>query len=180
MVTTTQTFEELALTNPSLELYEGVIRKKPVMSIGHTFSIQLLTRQLHAQIDVSEYWVVMSLGRLKRSERTYFVPDIMVIPIALIQPDRSRWNELDVYDQPVALVVEVWSPSTGQYDIDEKIPEYMARGDLEIWRLHPFEPSLVVWRRQADGSYVESRYHGGTVRIESLPGVVIDLDLVFP
>jgi Uma2 family endonuclease len=77
------------------------------------------------------------------------------------------------------LVVEVWSPSTGEYDVDEQLPEYQARGDLEIWRVHPFERTLTVWRRQADGAYAHEVYEGGVVRPIALPGVTIDLDALF-
>jgi Uma2 family endonuclease len=76
-------------------------------------------------------------------------------------------------------VVEVWSPSTGGYDIDAKIPEYRRRGDLEIWRLHPFEKTLAAWRRQPDGSYTELILQGGTVQAVALPNVTIDLDALF-
>ena len=150
------------------------------MSFGHTFSIQGLTQQFMTQLDRDAFWLTINFRRLKRSDRNYYVPDIAVIPIAYVPSDRSRWNELEVYALPLPLVIEIWSPSTGDYDIDAKMAEYMARGDEKIQRQHPFEPSLTVWRRQPDGSYTESRYQGGNVRVETLPGVVIDLDPVFP
>jgi Uma2 family endonuclease len=37
----------------------------------------------------------------------------------------------------VPLVVEVWSASTGDDDIEAKIPVCQARGDQEIWRIPP-------------------------------------------
>lgn len=76
-------------------------------------------------------------------------------------------------------MIEIWSPSTGRYDIIEKLRDYQARGDLEIWRVHPYERTITAWRRSPDGSYTESIYRGGTVRLESLPGVAIDLDTLF-
>ncbi|MEP6871059.1 MAG: hypothetical protein ABI939_04320 [Anaerolineaceae bacterium] len=33
---------------------------------------------------------------------------------------------------PLPFVAEVWLPSTGEYDVDEKFPQYQRRGDLEI------------------------------------------------
>jgi hypothetical protein len=63
--------------------------------------------------------------------------------------------------------------------VDDKLPQYQARGDRVIWRLHPFERTLTAWSRQADGTYAVEVFHGGIVRIESLPGVEIDLDLIF-
>ncbi len=76
-------------------------------------------------------------------------------------------------------MVEVWSPATGEYDINAKLPEYQRRGDLEIWRIHPYDRTLTAWRQQPDGSYVESLYTGGTVRPVALPNVAIDLDALF-
>ena len=75
--------------------------------------------------------------------------------------------------------LEVWSPSTGEYDVNAKVPEYQRRGDLEIWRIHPFDRTLIAWRRQPDGSYIESHYAGGTVKPVALPDVTIDLDTLF-
>ena len=86
---------------------------------------------------------------------------------------------VEVYPEPLPLVVEVWPPSTGRLDVNEKLPEYQRRGDLEIWLLHPYERTLTVWRRQADGSYAETVQRGGSVRPVALPGVVIDLDALF-
>ena len=45
---------------------------------------------------------------------------------------------LAILPDPLPLVAEVWSPSTGDYDIDTTAPVYQRRGDLEIWRIHPF------------------------------------------
>jgi Uma2 family endonuclease len=68
-----------------------------------------------------------------------------------VRPKRGSPG-LEYYEQPLPLVVEVWSPSTGEYDIDSKLPEYQARGDKEIWRLHPYERTVRSWQRQPDGS----------------------------
>jgi Uma2 family endonuclease len=77
------------------------------------------------------------------------------------------------------LVVEAWSPSTGEYDVDTKFPIYRDRGDLEIWRLHPYDRTLTRWVRLADGGYREDVFTGGDVRPVALPDVVIDLDALF-
>jgi Uma2 family endonuclease len=103
----------------------------------------------------------------------------MVIPVALEQAQRGRPGTLETYDDPLPLVVEIWSPSTGDYDVDTKLPEYQARGDLEIWRIHPFERTLTTWVRQADGRYVETVYSGSVVRPRFLPNVEIDLGQLF-
>ena len=76
-------------------------------------------------------------------------------------------------------MVEVWSPSTGDYDVDAKLPVYQQRGDREIWRIHPYERTLTSWLRQPDGSYQETLHRGGIVALVALPGVTIDLDELF-
>jgi hypothetical protein len=55
----------------------------------------------------------------------------------------------------------------------------MARGDLEIWYLHPFVHSLTTYRRRPDGTYAESHYTHGSVAVQSLPGVEVNLSALF-
>jgi Uma2 family endonuclease len=86
---------------------------------------------------------------------------------------------LEIRTQPMPFVAEVWSPSTGGYDVDTKVPEYLRRGDLEVWRLHPYERTVQARRRQPDGSYTEESLAGGTVSLVALAGVVVDLDRLF-
>jgi len=64
--------------------------------------------------------------------------------------------------------------------VEEKFPEYKRRGDLEIWRIHPYEMTLIAWRRLPDGSYSETFYRDrGEVPVESLPGISIPLESLF-
>ncbi len=63
--------------------------------------------------------------------------------------------------------------------MDSKLPEYQRRGDLEIWRVHPVERTLTMWRRNDDGSYIELIVTAGAVQPIGLPGVTIDLDALF-
>jgi len=102
----------------------------------------------------------------------------MVVPTVHSQEIRDR-PVLAIFSDPLPLVVEVWSPSTGDYDVDAKVPVYQQRGDLEIWRIHPYDRTLTAWRRQPDGSYSESLYRGGMITPVALPGVTIDLEMLF-
>ena len=38
----------------------------------------------------------------------------------------ERAGRLEVYDDPMPLVVEVWSPSTGDYDVDDSFNDTTA------------------------------------------------------
>ncbi len=148
------------------------------MTFAHNDLMFELGHLLRGQLDRDEYRVRVNAGRLRRQDATYYIPDVAVIPLPLAASFKDRDDVLEVYDAPLPLVVEVSSPSTGDYDIDAKLPEYRRGGDYEIWRLHPYERTLTTWHRQPDGSYTESVHRGGSVRPVALPNVTIDLDLL--
>ena len=148
------------------------------MSYDHNRLSTWLLVQLANQIDRNQFDVRANMGSVRRSSQSYYIPDVYVFPMELGRPQRGR-RGLEVYASPLPLVVEVWSPSTGDYDVEAKFEEYRARGDLEIWRIHPYERTLTAWRRQPDGTYTITVYRGGLVQPVGLPNVTIDLDSLF-
>ncbi len=156
------------------ELWEGVLREKPTMSWEHNATYSLLGHKLWSQLDWNVYNVDVNAPRTRINPRNYYLPDVAVVPVAYQR--RLTRGELEVYADPLPLVVEVWSPSTDGYDRGAKLRGYMQRSDEEIWSIHPYERTLTAWRRQPDGTYTETVYTGGIVAVASLPGVVIDLD----
>ncbi len=181
MPLTEQTYRAIALEDPEgqWELHRGRLREKPGMTWDHNGHALDLAVQLHNQLNRREFRVNHDSGRLRRQDVTYYIPDVFVVPASYGDELRGHQDRLQVHDGPALLVVEVWSPSTGDYDVDAKIPEYQLRGDHEIWRLHPYDRTLTVWRRNEDGSYAESDLTGGTIQPIALPGVTIDLDALF-
>ena len=169
----------LAASDRTWELHRGRLREKPGMSWEHDDIMALLAFHFQRQLDRDEYRVRINSGRVRRSARNCYVPDVIVLPAALGSLFRGRPGTLPVFRDPLPLVVEIWSPSTGTYDVNEKLAEYQRRGDLEIWRLHPCERTLTSWQRQSDGTYVETVARGGVVRPVALPEVTIDLDELF-
>ncbi len=159
------------------ELHDGVLVEKPGMSFRHGQIPAILAHFLLSQLDWNAYSVLFEL-RVRRPTATVFMPDVMVVPTAYSEDIRDR-PVLAIFSEPLPLVVEVWSPSTGNYDVDTKIPVYQQRGDLEIWRIHPFERTLTAWRRQPDGTYSETLIREGLVYPVALPNVTIDLDELF-
>jgi len=176
-----KTYRQLALEDPEghWELACGDLRQKPTMSVEHSHVTIRLLVQLATQLDEERFAVRSNNGRVRRSPESYFIPDVFVVPMDLVRPYRRRPDVLDAYDAPLPLIVEVWSPSTGDYDVDSKLPEYQRRGDIEIWRVHPYERTLTAWRRQPDGSYAATAYDGGVVQPIALPNVTVDLDALF-
>jgi Uma2 family endonuclease len=181
MAVSAETYRRLVAedSNATWELVDGRLREKPAMSFQHNDVSALLGYSLMTRLDLALFRVHFNGTRLERNDRNYFVPDIAVIPAELFIPIRTRMNALDFYAQPLPLVVEVWSPPAPTYDVDEKIPQYKARGDREIWRIHPYEKTLTIWRQQPDGSYVESFHRNETVYPASLSNVAIELPSLF-
>lgn len=176
-----RTIESLMLEDPGSlwELLNGDLREKPPMSIRHGGVMSYLDHLLQQQLDRAVYRVHPNHARLRLPSGGVYVPDVVVIPVELMRPTWDRPDGLDLYSAPMPLVVEVWSPSTGTFDVRSKVADYQQRGDLEIWFLHPFERTLTAWRRQPDGSYTEELYRSGPVRPVALPDVTIDLDTLF-
>jgi Uma2 family endonuclease len=176
-----EAYERLALAehDRKWELRDGVLREKPPMTSEHNWLALLLAHQLLQQLDLSIYQARVNSGRVRRPGSTYFIPDVFVLLAECARPLRHRADLLEVYDQPMPLVVEVWSPSTRDYDIEEKLAIYKQRGDLEIWRIHPYERRLTAWRRQPDGSYDEETFGEGMIEPVALPTVTIDLTALY-
>jgi Uma2 family endonuclease len=176
-----KSYDEIALEEPDRrwELHRGQLREKPPMSVAHNWSMRKLGWRLKEQLDENEFAVIVDTGRVRRTEKNTYIPDVMVVPIAAVRRLFDRPHQLEVYEEPLPFVAEFWSPSTGNYDVDEKLDEYQKRGDREIWRPHPFERTVIAWHRQPDGTYTMTVYHAGVVRLVALPHVTIDLDDLF-
>lgn len=181
MVLSQQTYERVALEDPDgqWELHQGRLREKPPMTWEHNDTMFELGHLLRRQLDRSEFRVRVNAGRVRRSPGQVYIPDVMVVPLSYGDALRNRPDMLEVFDAPLPLVVEVWTPSTGDYDVDSKLPEYQGRGDAEIWRIHPYERTLTAWRRQPDGTYEETTHRDGVIQTLALPSVSIDLSALF-
>ncbi len=181
MPVTQETFEQVVLKEPGRqwELHEGHLREKPPMTFGHNRVTILLGAPYLQQVDLRRFDLRIGHGHVEHPERSYYIPDLFVVPLERTIPESASADTVNFYREPVLLVVEVWSPSTGGYDVDTKLPEYRAGGDLETWRVHPYDRTLTVWRRQTDGSYAQSIHRRGVVEPVALLDVRIDLDALF-
>ena len=181
MTETTRTYREITQENPDgqWELFRGHVRQKPATSFDHNDVMTLLAHQLLQRLDISVYRVRVNAGRVRAPQESYYIPDVAVIPLALAELLRGQPDVRELYTEPLPFVAEVWSPSTGDYDVDAKLPGYRARGDAEIWRIHPFTREVTAWRRHADGTYDELTVTGGTLTLSALPDVTIDLATLF-
>lgn len=136
---TEQTYRQVVVEDPEgqWELHDGRLREKPRMGAEHNELLTNLAGALIPQIDRRTHRLRLNSSHVRRSEQNYFIPDLCVIPAEDYREQRGKPGQLEVYETPLPLVIEIWSPSTGTYDVDTKIPAYQARGDLETWRVHP-------------------------------------------
>jgi Uma2 family endonuclease len=173
-------YQEFVWAHPDSqwELLDGALRGKPGMSWEHADVVARLSYLLQDQLDRREYRVFAE-SRVRRPAATILIPDLFIVPTAYGAEFRGRPGLLAIFSQPLPLIVEVWSASTGNYDVDAKIPVYQQRGDLEIWLIHPYDRTLTRWVRQRDGSYEESVEREGIVAPVALTGVLIDLYQLF-
>jgi Uma2 family endonuclease len=178
---TEETYRALALTDAGklVELWDGEPREKPGVSVEHSGVMGKLGFMIQAQLGWDAFLVRWNVARLRVSSGRYLIPDIAVVPIVLDRELRARPGTLDAFAAPLPLVVEVWSPSTGGYDVTTKLARYQERGDEEIWYIHPYERTLTAWLRQPDGTYRQTLHRQGVVHPASLPGVAIDLAALF-
>jgi Uma2 family endonuclease len=149
------------------------------MTTEHNDVMDMLYSQLRRQLDEREWAIGTNSRKLLIPNGNFRIPDLCVMPRAMVRKLRATPGTFEVYEPPVPLVVEVWSPSTGAYDIEQKLREYQERHDAEIWYIHPYERTLTAWRRQPEGAYAERVYREGTVDPAAIPGVTIDIDRLF-
>lgn len=181
MPVSAETYQRVALedTDHIWELECGRLREKPPMTADHEDTGRVLAMLLSRQLDITAFSVSTNTGRVRLSSGTFYVPDVAVIPRAYIRRLMERPGTFDVYEEPLPLVVEIWSPSTGDYDVETKLRAYRLRGHLEIWRIHRYERTLTAWRRRPNGSYTETLDREGMVQPVALPGVRINLADLF-
>lgn len=176
-----ESYQQIVLSDPihRWELYDGRLREKPGITWDHGRVAALLSHLLQLQLDPNQFQVAINDWRLLRSPDTVYIPDVVVVPTAYGHELAGRPGLLAIFSQPLPLVIEIWSASTGDYDVDTKIPAYQRRGDVEIWRIHPYERTLTAWQLQPEGDYVEALYREGVVEPVALPGVSVELAALF-
>ena len=104
-----RTYEQIALDEPERrwELVDGELRAKPDMSVDHNYVMYELTRQLAIQLDPSRFQYRMNTALTHHSAENVFVPDVLVVPVALVDSFVGRSSRFEVYAEPLPFVVEV-------------------------------------------------------------------------
>lgn len=121
------TYERVALEDLEghWELVCGRLRRKPDMTMEHKSVASRLAFLLQSQLELDAFEVHVNGARARRSPGNAFIPDVVVIPASLMAA-LAGTGRLEAYEAPLPFVAEVWSPSTGEYDVEEKFPETAA------------------------------------------------------
>jgi len=130
-----ETYARVALEDPhgNWELVCGQLRRKPGMTARHNEIAWRFVAELTLQLDRKRFSVRMNAGHLWVSARYFYVPDVIVVPRELVlQQQEADPNGIESYRAALPLVIEIWSPSTGDYDVETKLPDYQQRGDAIV------------------------------------------------
>ncbi len=88
MPVSAETYERVALEDPEghWDLWDGCLRQKPeeLMTTEHNLVATRLFRQLARQLNEEEFDLRLHSGRTARSTRSFFVPDVLVMPRAYV------------------------------------------------------------------------------------------------
>lgn len=124
-----QEYRALALADADhlWERWDGVPREKPLLSMKHDNVSFYLGLVLANQLDRGVYRVDANGGKTRLSSRNYYIPDVVVIPAAYQTPFEHDPRAFNAHADPLPLV-EIWSLTTGHYDVATKLPGYRERG----------------------------------------------------
>jgi Uma2 family endonuclease len=168
------------------ELINGFIRvMSPAPVVSHAAVVMDLSTTLHSFIRrrngkckafTAPFDVRLPKNGEKDDDKIYSVvqPDIVVVC------DPSKIDENGCLGAP-DMVVEVLSPSTRKYDLNEKFNLYEASGVREYWVVAPVGKDVTVFLLQENGRYAEGVVYQKSAKIpvQTLPGLEVDAEELF-
>jgi Uma2 family endonuclease len=126
------------------ELFDGSLLVSPAPIVRHARAVNrlrdLLARQAPADIQLAQ-----DVGVTVHGGRTYFIPDICVLPAAAFDKDADNLDQDDVL-----LAIEVLSPSNPGNDLVLKRHYYAAGGIPQYWIVDPDKRTLTVLTLDGD------------------------------
>ena len=105
--------------------------------------------------------------------------------IDALVPDLAGWRRERMPELPSTAyfalapdwICEVLSPSTADFDREEKMPVYAREGVRHAWLVDPIARTLEVYTLGEDGRWSEPVRHGGADVVRAAPFDAIGLDL---
>jgi len=103
----------------------------------------------------------------------------------VVQPDICVVCDLSKIDKRGCLgapdmIVEIQSPASAKYDLNEKFNIYEKSGVSEYWVVFPYDETIQVFLLQPDGKYDKGKlYESGNVPVGIFGGEEIELESIF-
>jgi Uma2 family endonuclease len=134
------------------EILDGSLLVTPTPDLPHIYANQELTDLLRRQAPPHLYAASTGMGVTIRVGRTYFVPDLVVVPRSVFATPRATADRTEVL-----LAVEVLSPSNPKRDLVTKRREYGAAEIPNYWVVDGRRRTMTVFTLDDTGErYVES------------------------
>ncbi|MEP7126215.1 MAG: Uma2 family endonuclease [Byssovorax sp.] len=169
--------------NKVAELIRGALHVMPRPALRHAKASSRLTMKLGGPFDLGDGgpggWLILDEPELHFPDPTEpGESDVLV-------PDLAGWKRDRVPDLPDTAfatiapdwICEVLSPSTKDFDRDEKMPVYAREGVLWAWLIDPIAKVLEVYVLDAGGSWGEPAIFRGAEVVRAVPFDAIELDL---
>lgn len=153
------------------ELHDGVVVKMAAERTGHLkvkgrVFIELL--RAARQFGKTDMHVLPHGATVRVGLRRAFEPDALIY----LGPELAD----DVIEVPnPVVVVEVLSPSTGDFDMADKLVGYFGVPSIAHYLIvNPAEMPAILHSRQADGTILTRLLHSGAIKLDP-PGIEIDI-----
>jgi Uma2 family endonuclease len=171
--------------NQQRELVNGFIRMIDPPNTRHQEISMNLSLELYGLIKryykgkCEVFYAPFDVRLPKNGEKENHLIDTVVQPDICIVCDHSKVDEKGCLGVP-DFIVEIQSPSTDKYNLNEKFNLYETIGVHEYWIITPVEKTVQVFILQSDGKYDEGTlYETGKVPVYILEEIKIDTKDIF-
>ncbi len=163
------------------ELIDGVAYNMgPAPSTRHQLVSGALFAQIHHFLAEKECSVLSAPFDVRFPEGIKNDDSIMdvVQPDILVICDPSKLDDRGCLGAP-DFIVEIISPSTASRDYILKSKLYEKNGVKEYWIVHPIDNVIHVYLLDRKKYHISIHEGKGAIEATALPGLIIDLDIVF-
>jgi Uma2 family endonuclease len=174
---------EAVPANKVAELIRGTLHVMPRPAPRHANASSMLTGELTGPFGRGRggpggWWILAE-------PELHFPDPTEPGAIDALVPDLAGWRRDRMPDLPSTAyfalapdwICEVLSPSTADFDREEKMPVYAREGVRHAWLVDPIAKTLEVYTLGADGRWSEPVRHGGADVVRAAPFDAIGLDL---
>ncbi len=174
---------EAAPANQVAELIRGALHVMPRPALRHARASSALGMDLGGPFDRGRGgpggWIILDEVELHFPDPTEDgAEDVLV-------PDLAGWQRARVPELPDTAfttiapdwICEVVSPSTRDFDRDEKMPVYAREGVRWAWLLDPIAKTLEVYTLNASGRWGEAEVFHDVEMVRAVPFDAIELEL---